>query len=303
MSKKVLIGPSSFGEVSSKPLKKLVEAGFEVVNNPFKRKLSKKEVIELLKDKEIIGLLAGLETLDDEVLSSSNLRIISRVGSGTSNVDKQAIDKNKIKLYSVPNGPVSSVAELTIGNIINLFRKIIPMNTSLHSDNWKRQIGREINGKSFLIIGLGRIGKKVADLLKTLGGKVYVYDPFINQKEFIDQYNFIDLYQGLSLADLITIHVSGEECIISNKEFSNMKQGVLICNASRGGVIDENELINAINNNIVAGAWIDAFVEEPYHGKMKDLKQIILTPHVGSYTIECRQNMEMEAVLNLIRNI
>ncbi len=303
MSKKVLIGPSSFGEVSSEPLKKLVETGFEVVNNPFKRKLSKKEVIELLKDKEIVGLLAGLETLDDEVLSLSNLKIISRVGSGTSNVDKQAVDKNKIKLYSVPNGPVNSVAELTIGNIINLFRNIIPMNNNLHSDNWKRQIGREINGKSFLIIGFGRIGKKVASLLKTLGGKIYVYDPFVDQKEFIEQYSFVDLYKGLSRADLITIHVSGEECMISNKEFSNMKQGVLICNASRGGVIDENELINAINNKIVAGAWIDAFVDEPYYGKMKDLKEIILTPHVGSYTIECRQNMEMEATLNLIKNI
>ena len=233
----------------------------------------------------------------------SLLKIISRVGSGTSNVDKQAVDKNKIKLYSVPNGPVNSVAELTIGNIINLFRNIIPMNNNLHNDNWKRQIGREINGKSFLIIGLGRIGKKVANLLKTLGGKIYVYDPFVDQKKFIEQYSFVDLYQGLSLADLITIHVSGEECMISNKEFSNMKQGVLICNASRGGVIDENELINAINNKIVAGAWIDAFVEEPYYGKMKDLKEIILTPHVGSYTIECRQNMEMEATLNLIKNI
>ena len=91
--------------------------------------------------------------------------------------------------------------------------------------------------------------------------------------------------------------------MISNKEFSNMKKEYFICNASRGGVIDENELINAINNKIVAGAWIDAFVEEPYYGKMKALKEIILTPHVGSYTIECRQNMEMEATLNLIKNI
>ena len=177
------------------------------------------------------------------------------------------------------------------------------MNNNLHNDNWKRKIGREINGKSFLIIGLGRIGKKVASFLKTLGGKIYVYDPFIDQKEFIELYNFVDLNQGLSLADLITIHVSGEECMISNKEFLNMKKGVLICNASRGGVIDESELINAIKNKIVAGAWIDAFVEEPYYGEMKDLKEIILTPHVGSYTIECRQNMEMEATLNLIKNI
>ena len=114
----------------------------------------------MLKDREIVGLLAGLETLDDEVLSLSNLKIISRVGSGTSNVDKKAADKNKIKLYSVPSGPVNSVAELTIGNIINLFRDIIPMNNNLHNDNWKRKIGREISGKSFLIIGLGRIGKK-----------------------------------------------------------------------------------------------------------------------------------------------
>lgn len=302
MVKKILIGPSSFGQHDPSPLTKLKLSGFEVIENPFKRKILKQEILELL-DEEVIGLLAGLEVLDDQVLTKSNLRVISRVGSGISNINMKSIKKNNIKLFSIPYGPVDSVAELTVGNIINLFKSIIPMNNYMHDNNWKRILGNEIKEKNIIIIGYGRIGKKVANILNAFNANIYVVDPFINKSDLKEGFELIKLEEALRIADLVTIHVNVEECIISEHELSMMKKGSLICNVSRGGVINELALINAIENKRISGAWIDAFVEEPYYGKMNQLNEIILTPHVGSYTKECRSNMEMEATENLLNNL
>lgn len=259
--------------------------------------------MNLLDDSKIIGLLAGLETLDDEVLSSSNLKVVSRVGSGISNIDLDSIKKNNIKFYSTPYGPVDSVAELTVGNMINLLRSIIPMNNNLHNGNWSRIIGNEIKGKKILVVGFGRIGKKVAKILKALEAEIYISDPYIDNKSINNEYTLINLKEALSFIDIITVHIAGEECVISEQELSMVKKGIFICNASRGGTINEDALIKAVKENIIAGAWIDAFVEEPYYGQMNNINEIILTPHIGSYTIECRYNMEMEATISLLENL
>ncbi len=302
MVKKILIGPSSFDPNYSGPLIKLKESGFDVIENPFKRKIKKQELMHIL-NKDVIGLLAGLETLDDEVLSSSSLKVISRVGSGISNIDTKSIEKNNIKLFSIPNGPVDSVAELTVGNIINLFKQTIPMNNYMHTKSWNRILGNEMKNKNVVIIGFGRIGKRLANILSSFNMNIFIVDPFVNQNKEKDDFKFLNLDEALPIADIVTIHVNIEECIISDQEFGMMKKGSYLCNASRGGVVDEKALIRSIENNRISGAWIDAFVEEPYFGKMSQMDQIILTPHIGSYTKECRYNMEMEATENLLNHI
>ena len=298
---KVLIGPSSFGEIDTSPIKKLEKEGFTVVKNPFGRKIKKKELIKLL-DKDVVGLIAGLETLDNEVISNSNLKTISRVGSGISNIDLQSLKKNKIKLFSVPNGPIDSVAELTIANIINLFRKIIPMDSSMKKKKWNRIIGNEIKGKNILVIGCGKIGQRVIKILEFLGANVKVVDPYTT-KPIKEKFNIISLKKGLKDADLITLHSSGQKCILGKDEFKILKKGTFICNVSRGELISEKELIKSIKNNTVSGAWLDTFTEEPYSGELTNFKEVILTPHIGSYTAECRRNMESIAVNNLINSI
>lgn len=301
MNKKVLIGPSSFGEIDASPIKKLEKNGFKVLKNPFGRKIKKKELIKLL-DQNVIGLVAGLETLDNEVLSKSNLKTISRVGSGTSNIDLKSLKKNKIKLFSVPDGPINSVAELTVANIINLFRNVIITDSLMKKKIWKRSIGNEIKDKNILIIGCGRIGQRVIKILKFLGANVKVVDPYAS-KFIKKKYSIISLKKGLKYADVITLHSSGQKCILGEEEFKIMKKGVLICNASRGELISEKELVKSIKNNTVSGAWLDTFSEEPYSGKLTNFKQVILSPHIGSYTVECRKNMENIAVNNLIKSI
>tara|TARA_B100001094_G_C18168762_1_gene793800 strand:- start:41 stop:949 length:909 start_codon:yes stop_codon:yes gene_type:complete len=302
MKKKILIGPSSFAQIDHTPISKLQDKGYEVLYNPFGRKITKKEIIKLL-DVNVVGLIAGLEVLDDEVLTSSKLKVISRVGSGISNIDLKSLKNNNIKLYSIPDGPVTSVAELTIGMIINLFKKTVRMNELMHQSEWKRIIGSEIKGKNILIIGYGRIGKKVANILSSLEANILIVDPYISMESVSENFKLLELKNALPISDLITIHVSGEQCLIGKKEFDKMKKGSIICNASRGGVVCENSLIEALNKGIISAAWIDAFVEEPYQGEMTKFKEIILTPHIGSYTKECRVNMENIAVENLLKEL
>jgi D-3-phosphoglycerate dehydrogenase len=190
------------------------------------------------------------------------------------------------------------VAELTIGAMLSLVRMIPQMDQALHVGKWQKQIGLQIRGKTVAIIGFGRIGRKVAELLSTFGVKILVVDPYID--ETFTGYRKVAIEAALPQADIVTIHSSGHDCIIGENEFAHMKKGAYLLNVARGGVIDENFLIKALKEGTVAGAWLDTFEEEPYKGPLCNYGNVILTPHVGSYTAECRLQMETEAVDNLL---
>ena len=299
-AKKILIGPSSFAEKDKNPLELLQQQGYTVINNPYGRKLTKEELLILLEP-DVVGLIAGLEKLDRDVMSKSHLQCISRVGSGISNVDLAAAKDLNIVVKSTPDGPTQSVAELTVGALLSLLRLIPEMNEDLHNGKWAKKIGYELKGKVCLVIGYGRIGKRVADLLKAFGVDIVVYDPYLQSQIGFKKIEQIE--DILPTVDIITVHSSGENCLFSGKEFLLMKDGVFILNAARGNAIDEQALINALESKKILGAWLDTFVEEPYTGELTKYKNVLLTPHAGSYTIECRRSMEIEAVNNLINSI
>jgi len=296
MDKKVLIGPSSFAAVDTAPLDRLIAAGFGVVPNPFGRKLKKEELIKILPG--VSGLIAGLEILDREVMASSDLKVISRCGSGMSNVDREAAKQLGIAVFSTPEGPVESVAELTVGMMISLIRMVPVMDLALHQNNWNKKIGLELRGKTILIIGYGKIGKRVAELLKPFKVNVIVSDPFI--KKMSAGMQVLPLDRAIPQADIICLHASGEDLILGEAEFELMKERVYLLNGARGGLVDEKCLMVHLEKEKVAGAWLDSFREEPYTGPLTNFRQVILTPHVGSYTKECRSRMESEAVSNLM---
>jgi D-3-phosphoglycerate dehydrogenase len=297
MKEKVLIGPSSFAALDRSPMERLVEGGFDVVNNPFGRKLTKQELMELLLG--VKGLIAGLETLDEEVMRKSELKVISRCGSGISNVDIRLAEKLGIKVYCTPFGPTRAVAELTLGCLLTLIRQVPQMDQALHQSRWDKRIGRQLKGMRVLIVGYGRIGKAVGDLLKAFEGEVLICDPAYSEHDGYPR--SMDLHSALPQADVITLHCDGEEQILGPREFSLLKPGVFLLNAARGGLIDEAALRQALDSGQVAGAWLDTFGKEPYDGPLSQYQQIILTPHIGSYTYEGRLQMEMEAVTNLLR--
>jgi D-3-phosphoglycerate dehydrogenase / 2-oxoglutarate reductase len=293
---KVLLGPSTFAALDQTPMKKLAEAGCEIINNPFGRKLTKEELVGLLPG--VKGLIAGLEMLDEEVMSKSELKVISRCGSGLSNVDIKAAKRIGIEVFSTPYGPTNAVAELTLGAMLNMLRMISLMDKDLHDGKWTKKIGVQLENKTVVIIGFGRIGKKVASLLKPFNVNLLIVDPIIKEK--IDGIENLPLDKALPEADIITIHSSGEQQILGDDEFKLIKKGTFLLNAARGELVNENSLIQAIDSGKIAGAWLDTFIDEPYNGPLIKYPQVVLTPHVGSYTHECRKSMEMEAVDNLL---
>jgi D-3-phosphoglycerate dehydrogenase / 2-oxoglutarate reductase len=298
MASKILLGPSSFAEIDKAPLARLLEAGYEVVDNPYKRKLTKAELFDLL-DLGVIGIIAGLEPLDREVLTRSKLKVVSRVGSGISNVDLKAAEELGIAVCSTPNGPTEAVAELTIGALLGLLRMIPQMDRALHDGRWDKRIGTQLAGKTVALIGYGRIGRRVAELLAPFRVRILVVDPFLEQAGLAG-IELMPLDEALPLADIVTLHSSGETCLLGPREFGLIKQGAFLLNVARGGLVAEEALVAALDCGRITGAWFDTFGTEPYSGALCGRTDVVLTPHVGSYTVECRQEMENEAVDNLL---
>ncbi len=294
---KILIGPSSFGALNDAPLKQVETAGFEIVPNPYKRRYTKEEIMVLLQG--IDGLIAGLEPLDREVLqaASSRLKVISRCGSGMSNVDEVAAKELGIQVFNTPNGPTESVAEMTLGCLLTVMRKVQIMNQSLHVGDWNKQIGHLLQGKTVALVGYGRIGRRVAELLLPFGINLLVVDPHLTDV------SVVPFEQALPIADIFLFHLAGEDCLLNEESLSEMKDGVIICNAARGGTIDEAALVTALESGKVKAAWLDALPEEPYTGSLQKFEQVLLTPHVGSYTLEGRLQMEMDCAENLIQGM
>lgn len=283
---KVFISTSNFAQNDPAPLKALADAGFDVTLNPYKRKLTKSEALQLYPQYD--GVIAGLETLDEEVLMASTLKVISRCGAGVSNVDFNAAKKLNIAVCSTPNAPTVAVAELTVMAMLMLLRSVVVMNQDLHAGQWQKKLGFQLEGKTVVIVGFGRIGRKVAKMLEPFSVKIIPVD--VNDR----------LSEALPKADIVTIHVNGEEELLGTQEFALMKQGVLILNPARGEVINEAAFIAALESGKVAGAWCDVFHQEPYQGPLLKFPQVILTPHIASNTEECRRLMEMQAATNLI---
>jgi len=298
---KITITTSSFGKYNTKPMEFLKKEGLEISLNPYGRKLTADDVVELCSN--ATGIIAGTETLDRDVIEQlKDLKVISRCGVGLDSVDLNAAKELNIKVFNTPDGPTIAVAELTVGLMINLLRKTVPMNSSLKKDDkWKKLMGNLVFGKKVGIVGFGRIGKKVAGLLSAFGCEIKYADPFI--KADIPGFEQLPLEKLLSWSDMVSIHVSAGKEIIGEKEINLMKKGSWLINISRGGVVDEDALHEALGSGYLSGAALDVFAEEPYKGPLKKLDNVILTPHIGSYAMESRVQMEMQAAENLIKGL
>ncbi len=303
MTVKVAIGPSSFAEKDTAPLEMLTAAGCEVVPNPFKRRLTEAEIIEHLAG--VDGLIAGLEPLNRKVIASAPpLRAIARVGIGVTNVDFEAAAEFDVKVSSTPDGPMEAVTEMTLAALLVLFRKIIPASDALHRGGWKKMIGRGVAGSTALVVGCGRIGGRVAKALDALGAHVEVYDPHLADDAIPPFAAHVrDLEDGLSRADVVTLHASGTDVILDRPMLAAMKPDTVLLNSARGELVDENGLVDALRDGTVSAAWFDAFWREPYEGPLVEFDQVLMTPHMGTYTEQCRLRMESEAVANLLRDL
>jgi len=303
MAEKILVTPSSFGKCGNSPLKILKKENYDIVINPFGRKMTSDEVIQLGKD--CIGIIAGVEPLNAKVLKSlSSLRCISRVGVGIDNIDLKCAQELGIVVKSTPDGPTRAVAELTIGLMFDILRKISYRDRLIRNGIWNKEMGSLLKDKKIGIIGLGRIGRTVAELLLVLGAKVTGNDINPDRRWCkLKKISLLTLEELLMQNDIVCIHISypsENKPLIGKNEIDMMKQGSFLINLSRGNVVDEEALYNALKNNHLSGVALDVFNKEPYSGPLTTLDNIVLTSHIGSYAKESRLDMEIQSVKNLL---
>ncbi|MFM9172989.1 MAG: phosphoglycerate dehydrogenase [Acidimicrobiaceae bacterium] len=268
--------------------------------NPFKTRLTEDRAIDLL-GKDSIGLIAGLEPLNEKVLQSATaLKVIARVGTGLDNVDLTAAEKLGIKVLNTPDAPTSAVAELTLGHILGLLRNITTTDRQIRNNKWQGQMGSLLETKTVGVIGFGRIGQKVAKLVAAFGAKVIVHDPFTRAEDFEN----CSLKELCTQSDVLTLHVPYSDKthhIIGAEEIQAMRKGSFVVNVSRGGLVDEVSLLSALESKHLAGAALDCFEQEPYFGPLSKLENVQMTAHMGTYARETRDLMEQEASLLLVK--
>ena len=300
---KVLIATSSFNLGNFAQAKSLHDAGISIEVNPHGRRLSEDEVAELVAT-DVIAILAGLEPLTDRVLSNAkSLRVIARCGTGLDSVDLQAASRLGIDVFNTPDAPTQAVAELTIAHMLNSLRHISTTDSNMRSGKWTPTMGSLLATKTVGLIGVGRIGSAVAKLAQAFGARVIGFDPVVSSHNSVE---LLSLDEVLNQADIVSLHVPINEQthhILNANAISRMKPGSIVVNVSRGGLIDESALHDALKSQHLSGAALDCFEDEPYSGPLLQLPGVHVTAHMGSYARETRDLMEVEASTNLVNGL
>ncbi len=303
MKNNIFVALSTFAHYGKKPLSLLKNSGIEYSLNPLGRRLIREEIVEMGRDAS--GIIAGVEPYDAEVLSSLlRLKCISRAGVGTDNIDLNYACERNISIRNTPDVVIRPVAELALAMIFDLLRKTTFHTILLKDGRWEKSAGNLLFGKTVGIIGTGRIGKTVAELLNKMGSKIFACD-VAPDKDWAVKNNvkYVSFEKLLSSVDIISLHASpsAEQLpLIGKEEIGVMKKGVVLINTSRGECIDEKALCDGLANGIVSAAGMDVFPKEPYHGKLIEFDNVVLTPHLATLTKESRLEMEIQATCNLL---
>ena len=302
--KKILISTSSFGKYNKTLIETLKSEEFMITLNPYGRQLKESEIKELLNS--VDGLIAGTEPITRDVIySAENLKVISRCGIGIDNVDIEAVNERGIKFYRTPEGPSLAVAELTLGLILDSLRYISYLNRKVRSGGWEKRMGRLFTGKTVGIVGMGTIGKKLVTLIKPFDCKILACDHVVDvgfAKE--NRIDYVHLDELLRESDIVTLHLpldNDTKRLFNKNLFLQMKERAIFINTSRGDIVEEEDLYEILKEGKIAYACLDVYRDEPYTGKLKELDNVTLTCHVGSYAKEARVAMERQAVENLIK--
>lgn len=303
---KVLVTTAPFCEFDEAPLQLLARSDIEIVENPHGRRLTEEELLTLVDDVDCI--IAGTELISSRVLRrAKKLKLIARVGIGLDGIDLGEALSRGVKVTYTPDAPTAAVVELALANILNLLRSVHLANSDLHMGNWKRRFGTRIENANIGILGVGRIGSRLAKTLKMMGAKkLYLCDPIRPRHPSMSKepYKWVKLNQLLSVSDILSIHIPltpTNKNLIDASSFSLMKQGAMLVNTARGGIVDEDALYQNLKSGHLGGAAVDVFEQEPYYGKLSTLENCILTAHMGSMSYDCRMRMELEATDEVIR--
>ncbi|MFA4983461.1 MAG: hydroxyacid dehydrogenase [Candidatus Micrarchaeia archaeon] len=255
----------------------------------------------VLSDADVLVVRSATK-VDNVLLSyAPKLKVVARAGVGLDNVDKEACEKRGIKVINTPGASSNSVAELALAMLFSFCRKLPYADSTMKAKKWakKELTGTELLGKTIGVVGLGRIGSLLALKCQALGMNVLYYDPHATSSAVGRSVNLNEIFAS---SDYISLHVPlipETKGMINQECISRMKPNAVIINTARGGLIDEDALYNALKEKKIAGAALDVYPVEPYSGKLCELGNVILTPHIAGSTKEAQDRIGEELVEKL----
>jgi len=285
-------------EVNEDKLAPLTDAGISVVKMPG---LAPPALFEQVRDADGVIVRSATRITAELLDQAPNLRVIGRAGVGVDNIDVRAATQRGIVVMNAPDGNTITTAEHTMALLVSMARNIPQAHALLQSGVWdkKNLVGVELNGKTLGVIGLGRIGKHVCQIARGFGMHIVAYDPFISPdqaKELGIELESLD--NVFAKADFLTIHTpvtDDTRGLIGREAFAKMKQGVRLVNCARGGLVDEDALLDAIDAGKVTAAALDVYAAEPLSANSPLLgrKEILTTPHLGASTTEAQEGVAL----------
>ena len=307
---RLLVTPTSYGKNDGRLKTELEAQVGEVIYNPTGKPLTSNEVANLLPG--IDGYIAGLDGIDANALQKADrLKVIARYGVGVDNVDVAAAKEKGIVVTNTPGANSVSVAELALGLMLALARQVPEAVEAVHQGKWPRYAGISLEGKTVGLLGLGAIGKQLARRLSGFDCRILAYDPFADVVFAREHHiELASMEEVTAQADFVSLHLPllpETRCLVNNDFLSRMKKGSFLINTSRGEVLDEEALLQALQSGHIRGAGLDAFtVEPPAPGNpLLALPQVIATPHLGAQTDGATSNMgwlAMRDCLAVLRN-
>ena len=280
----------------------------------YKPEITPEQIAEEIGNFEVVVVRSRTKLTKDLIQKADKCKIIARVGVGLDNIDQVIAKEKEIRVINAVEGAMTAVAELVIGLMLSLAREIPRADREVRNGNWikKELMGTELKGKYLGIVGLGNIGKRLGRLAKALNMNIIGFDVVPIDEEFSKEVGLMkaDLGTLLASADYISLHVpllDSTKHLINSEKLETMKSSARIINTSRGGVIDEEALYNALNDGKIAGAALDVFEVEPAtSNKLAQLPNFISTPHMGAQTKEAQSlaaNVIAEKIIQILRGV
>lgn len=304
---KILVTPRSFGKTDPSVWDKLTQAGFEIVRNPTGGILSEAQLSELLADCE--GVIIGIDPLGAKVIEAApHLKAIAKYGVGVDNIDLDACQKRQIKVSRTVGANSNAVADFAFALMLAVARQVVSIDKRCRQSDWSKITTVDVYGKTLGLLGLGAIGRGVAERAKGFGMKVIAHDVYWDddyaRSHQITKVTPEQIYQE---ADFISLHLPllpETQNMIGEAQFKQMKSTAVLINTARGGLIDEAALLKALQTRQIYGAGIDAFSQEPLTDPVwYALDNLVIGSHAAASTVGATEMMGQMAADNLIRDL
>lgn len=304
MNDVIYVALSTFAVDDRRPLDLLKASGHPFRIHDTGKRITPDELLREATDAAVV--LAGVEPYSAETLDQlPALRCISRCGVGVDAIDLKAAKQQGVTVANTPGIPTNAVAELALAMFLSLGRNLHAQANLMHARRWERLSAHLLAGRTVGLIGLGNIGKRVAQLCLAFNAKVLAHDPLADAEAVHDLgISLVTKDRLLRESDIVSLHASksvGQSVLIGATELGAMKHGAVLVNLARGEMVDELSLVDALKSGRISGAGLDVFSAEPYTGPLCDFEQVILTPHSATNTFETRSAMELQCVENALR--